>query len=216
MFRHWLALASMALMAAPGWAQYRGPGSVGAPLNTSSGFYGRPGAIGFGVTPRSPRFVPGTNYKPGYPYPYGYGYGIGSGFAYGNPYLNYYSGYATPGIYYAPPVYYPDYDTPPSYAPPPPATDQAKLPPATRLPAPDPTTAYIDFFLPEGSKVWAQGVEMPGKSGFRRFITPSLEAGHQYSYEFHILVPGEGKEAVVRHISVAAGDRKSLRILDGQ
>lgn len=214
-----LALSVVGWAAAPVEAQLYYPSGVGSPTNYY--FTGPPGRIRFGNSGAAghnlrPSYYYGSHagfgFKPAYPYASGY---WGS-----NPYLSYYYGYSTPAIYYPPAYYYPpDYGTPPAGAyspPPPPARDDARLPPPTQLPAPDANVAYIDLHVPAGASVWAQGVKMETKGTLRRFITPALEPGTNYSYEFRIVYPENGKDvSLVRHISVAAGDRKSLTILEG-
>lgn len=212
----WATLATMALgfLTSPACGQYYGPGLAGSPSSNAGPFMGRPGALSFGNNPppRQPGFCPGGNkgFNPGFPFANGF---WGSG----NPYLNYYNGIGYASPFYASPGFYgADYYAPPpvNYATPPPAQDDQRLPPPTRLPAPDPRVAYIDLHVPADASVWAQGVKMDTKGTLRRFITPALEGG-SFSYEFRIVYQDNGKDVnLVRHISVAAGDRKSLTILD--
>lgn len=198
----WMAVALLAWAALPARAQlYYGGGGVGSPV----------------YPPQSGTFnqrFDHRGFKPGFPYAYGY-WGT-------NPYIGYYYGFNGYGVPYYPPPYYPsmDYYAPPAAAysesPPPAPRDDYRLPPPSRLPPPEPNVAYIDLHVPVDATLWAQGVQMASKGTTRRFVSPPLEPGYNYSYEFRIRYQENGKDVdLVRHISVAAGDRKSLTIVEG-
>jgi uncharacterized protein (TIGR03000 family) len=38
--------------------------------------------------------------------------------------------------------------------------------------------------LPAGATLWAQGQKIPGSAASREFHSPTLQAGHRYTYDF--------------------------------
>ena len=190
------------------------PGRVCPP--THCGIGGGCGA--FNQFPGNP--YAGNPYAAYYPF-WGGGYrdpclygssGSGGGYYYGGGYG--YGGGSSVVVVQQPVVVY---QPPPGYVmtPAPPGSDPAKLPPpAQLLPPPDPGVAYIDLNLPDNAELWVQGVKMTQTGTSRRFVTPTLSSGYDYSYELRIVYKENGKDVtLVRHISVRAGDRKSLMVI---
>jgi len=170
-------------------------------------------------TPLQAGLVPGPPLPPGYSIPppgtfsgysngyYGrsYGYPYGS-YNYGYGYPSYYGGYGGV-VYVAPPA--PVYVQPPAVDPAPPA---AVMPPPT--PAPDTNVAQVTVNVPLDCQVWIQGVKTTQIGATRRFVSPQLEPGKTYHYDFRFTYADEGKETTRNEkIEVHAGDRKSFTIV---
>jgi uncharacterized protein (TIGR03000 family) len=129
---------------------------------------------------------------------YGGFYG-GAGFY--NPYWYGYAPYYDygPSYGYAVPVPVPvpgsNYLTPPA-------------PPAPQMPPADLTTAVVNVQLPRSdAKVWVDNNLMTEGSGSQRvFISPSLEAGYNYSYQIRASWMDNGQEVTAqRKVAVAPG-----------
>jgi uncharacterized protein (TIGR03000 family) len=134
-------------------------------------------------------------------YPYAYGY---------SSYYGGYSGYGA-AVYVAPP--------PPVYVPPPPAdpvppAPPAAMPPPTPVVPPDPNTASITLNVPADCQVWIQGVKTTQVGLTRRFVSPKLEPGKDYHYDFRFTYAENGKETTRNEkIEVHAGDRKTFTVV---
>jgi uncharacterized protein (TIGR03000 family) len=181
-------------------------------------------AVVTAVAPLQAGLVPGPQLPPGSSIPppgtfagysngyygrsyYGYPY---RGYNYGYGYPSYYGGYG--GVVYVAPVV-------PVYVPPPPVDPAPAAPvaPAAVMPAPtpqDPNVAQITLTVPADCQVWIQGVKTTQAGVTRRFVSPQLEPGKAYHYEFRFTFVEDGKETTRNEkIEVHAGDRKAFTIL---
>jgi uncharacterized protein (TIGR03000 family) len=80
-----------------------------------------------------------------------------------------------------------------------PASQSASLPPPTA-----PVT--IDVVLPEGADLWIEGKKMGRTTAQRKFISPPLESGRRFNYEFRIRFKDEGRDQTKsRSLDVYAG-----------
>jgi uncharacterized protein (TIGR03000 family) len=156
------------------------------------GFYGYPG-IGIGL---------------GYGYPgYGYGYGYPSyGYAnYGYPGYDYSYPY-TPSTVISNDYYYPDTSTgaPVGY-------QSLYAQPA----APQGNTAEVDVVVPENASVWFNGVAMTNQSGaYRRFTTPPLVPGKEFTYEIRAQWMTEsGPVGQTRSVDFQAGSQNVVNFM---
>jgi uncharacterized protein (TIGR03000 family) len=170
-------------------------------------------AVVAAAAPLQAALIPGPQLPPGYSIPppgtigysgrsyYGYPYG---GYNYG--YSSYYGGYG--GVVYVappPPVYVP---------PPPPPVDPGAVVMPPPGPASDTNVAQITLNVPLDCQVWIQGVKTTQIGATRRFVSPQLEPGKTYHYDFRFTYADEGKETTKNEkIEVHAGDRKSFTIV---
>jgi len=64
----------------------------------------------------------------------------------------------------------------------------------------------IDVVVPEGADVWIDGKKMGQTAAQRKFISPPLQSGRSFSYEFRISYKEEGREQTeTRSLDVLAG-----------
>jgi uncharacterized protein (TIGR03000 family) len=104
--------------------------------------------------------------------PYRGGYGRG----YGN-YYGYWPSYYGGG--YAYPAYVPQ--NAPAYV-----NEQRSYYPPPQPATPAPATATIELYVPANAEVWFQGKETRMTGTLRRFVTPPLNPGVDYSYELRV------------------------------
>jgi len=85
-------------------------------------------------------------------------------------------------------------------------------PPAPPFPGPSllPRT-LIHLRVPPGARFYANGREMPVSSTSPVFVTPPLDPGKEYFYDFRVTVGGEGK-AVTRTKRVAIRPGTEVRL----
>jgi uncharacterized protein (TIGR03000 family) len=70
------------------------------------------------------------------------------------------------------------------------------------------TTALIELQVPDGAQVWFadQRTKQPGL--WRRYVSPPLAPGKEYTYTVRVVWMKSGREVVeIRDIAVGAGDR---------
>ena len=85
-----------------------------------------------------------------------------------------------------------------------PARQSALLPPSAA-----PVT--IDVVLPEGADLWIEGKKMGQTTTQRKFISPPLESGRPFVYEFRIRFKDEGREQTkTRTLDVYAGEHYTV------
>jgi uncharacterized protein (TIGR03000 family) len=92
-----------------------------------------------------------------------------------------------------------------NYAPRPPAPDP--------LPPPQEHRAVINIILPStANDLWVDGVKMPTReTASRRFVSPPLEQGHNYTYEVRAAWPDRtGMVAQTRSVVVAANQTATV------
>ena len=64
----------------------------------------------------------------------------------------------------------------------------------------------IDVVVPEGADMWIDGKKMSQTAAQRKFISPPLQSGRSFSYEFRISYKEEGREQTeTRSLDVLAG-----------
>jgi uncharacterized protein (TIGR03000 family) len=157
----------------------------------------------------------GGGYR-GYGYRSGYGSGssIGVGIYIGGPYRSYPYGYYGPAY----PAYAPGYFAPTYVAPAAPLPPTA---PAQQVPSPQPaearnpnqhmveTTVHVTVRSPADAEVWFGGQKTRQTGTVRRFVSPPLTPGQEYTYEVVARWMDKGRQVVQsRHIDVSAGSSK--------
>ena len=124
----------------------------------------------------------------GYGYRSGYGYGnsVGVGIYIGGPYRSYPYGYYGPAY----PAYAPGYYAPIYVAP---AASLSRTAPAEQAPSPQPaearnssqrmvdTAVHVTVRAPKDAEVWFGGQKTRQTGAVRRFVSPPLTPGQEYS-----------------------------------
>lgn len=177
------AAAAALFLLVPGVSEAQVRIGVGVGVGRGAGFYGAPYGRGY-----YPGYGGYRGLYPGYP---GYGRsGVSIGLGLGSyPYS--YSGYGYSGLYampyYTPYLGVPRYST--GYVPyytgssaayivqTPPAAAPAAAPPAQVD-----NTAQIEIRVPAAARVWFDGAETKQTGPQRRFASPPLEPGYDYTY----------------------------------
>ena len=111
---------------------------------------------------------------------YGFGLYLGyPGYGYGYPYYyGNYPYYSNGGGYYYEPTYtYPNSGGPTTTYYRAPATPTE--PPAANA---DPNSVNLEIRLPENASLWVGGAKMDSTGAVRRFYSPPLQPGHEYTY----------------------------------
>ncbi|MGE3803313.1 MAG: TIGR03000 domain-containing protein [Gemmataceae bacterium] len=164
----------------------------------------RPGGIGIGVGY-------GYGYGLGYPGYYGYypGYRPYYGYGYSGYYPSYrYYNYYTPRVIV--PTYVPSYNysySSPSYSVPLYSSQPARQPSYS---VPD-NAALITVNVPAGAEIWFSGDKTSQTGTTRRFETPALEPGSNYSYSVRARWTENGKERdETKKVAVHANDRLTV------
>jgi uncharacterized protein (TIGR03000 family) len=76
------------------------------------------------------------------------------------------------------------------------------------------TTATVDVRLPEDAELTFQGVRTNQTGAFRRFQTPSIDPGTNYSYDVRATWTVNGREVTRdRHVALRAGDHLTVDFL---
>jgi len=138
----------------------------------------------------------GGYYGGGY---YGGGYGY-SGYA---GYPVYPGAAATPGYTYTAPYY-----GAPAYASIPAVNStMVGAQPANK----NDQAVRLDVRVPGNAKIWVEGKEMQGNGQQRRFVSPPLERGANYTYDIRATWQEGGRTVErKRHLTVHAGDRLNV------
>jgi uncharacterized protein (TIGR03000 family) len=78
-------------------------------------------------------------------------------------------------------------------------------------PQPLPAPVTIEMTLPEGAEVWIDGNKMSHTTTQRKFISPPLQPGRCFNYEFQIRFNEEGREqTMARSLDVFAGGHYTM------
>ena len=71
---------------------------------------------------------------------------------------------------------------------------------------PPPAQVTVDVVVPDGADLWIEGKKMGQTTTQRKFISPPLESGRSFSYEFRIRYKEGGREQTrTRTLDVVAG-----------
>lgn len=119
--------------------------------------------------------------------------------------------YATPSYYSAPPTYY----APPTAAPSAPTTTgyQSFYPPQ---PDSRNRAVLLNVSVPANAQLWIEGEKMALTGTLRRFVSPPIVAGSDYTYDIKATWTQDGKEMTQnRHFTVHAGDVINLTLNTG-
>jgi uncharacterized protein (TIGR03000 family) len=82
-------------------------------------------------------------------------------------------------------------------------------PVTTLAPATAPVT--IDVLVPENAELWIEGKKMSQTTTQRKFISPPLETGRSFNYEFRIRFKEDGREQTKsRSLDVFAGEHYTV------
>src|SRR5262249_26327995 len=73
--------------------------------------------------------------------------------------------------------------------------------------------ALINLTVPTNAEVWFSGDKTTSTGGFRSFVTPPLESGHNFAYQLRVrwMEDGQPRERVEKP-PVRPGERLNLRI----
>ena len=75
----------------------------------------------------------------------------------------------------------------------------------------------IDVVVPEGAEVWIDGTKMGQTTTQRKFISPPLQPGRCFNYEFRIRFKEEGQEqTMARNLDVYAGGHYTMDFVKRQ
>jgi uncharacterized protein (TIGR03000 family) len=79
----------------------------------------------------------------------------------------------------------------------------------------DPNAVTIDVRVPANAEIWFEGQKTSQMGSFRRFISPPLEPGKEYTYEIRASWTEEKgpPQEQKRQINVRAGERQTLNLL---
>jgi uncharacterized protein (TIGR03000 family) len=81
----------------------------------------------------------------------------------------------------------------------------------TKTMAPAPATVVVS--LPAEAKLTVDGTPTVSTSALRRFVSPALEQGQEYYYEFKAEIVRDGKAVTVsRKVAVRAGEETQVAI----
>jgi len=70
------------------------------------------------------------------------------------------------------------------------------------------TTAFVTVWVPADAELRFEGIRTDPRGTFRRFTTPPLIAGREYTYDIHATWSENGRQVTkTRHVPVRAGDR---------
>jgi uncharacterized protein (TIGR03000 family) len=190
---------ALLLLAVP--AQARGPHN-----------HGGHGHVGVTFASASHHHNHGHRGNWGYPY-YGGIYGGGYGVLYGDPDYGGYGGAPTIINNY----YIQGPGQPPIVAQRPAGPgggDAALLPPPAVPEVPQVNVVRIDVNLPADAELFIQNVKMPQAGTTRRFVSPPLEAGQNYTYAIRVVWKENDRElSETRKLRVRAGDHQSITFL---
>ena len=85
------------------------------------------------------------------------------------------------------------------------------MPPADGAAAAADASVYLSVRVPADAEIWVDGVATRQTGTSRKFVSPPLSAGQEYTYELTARWTENGREVVqTRRIDVTAGDRKSV------
>ncbi|HEV3255482.1 MAG TPA: TIGR03000 domain-containing protein [Gemmataceae bacterium] len=83
-------------------------------------------------------------------------------------------------------------------------------PSAVPTPAREPV-AYLEVQVPADAQIWLEGAKTKQTGTSRLFVSPSLNAGEEYTYEVRVRWTQDGREVEqVQQVAVHAGDRLHL------
>jgi uncharacterized protein (TIGR03000 family) len=69
-------------------------------------------------------------------------------------------------------------------------------------------TAFVTVWVPADAELRFEGIRTDPRGTFRRFTTPPLIAGREYTYDIHATWTENGRQVTkTRHVPVRAGDR---------
>jgi uncharacterized protein (TIGR03000 family) len=78
----------------------------------------------------------------------------------------------------------------------------------------EPAPADVTVRVPNGAKVWIEGVAMRQQGTERRFVTPELTPGVPYEYEIRASWTENGKPVTeTQHVSIHAGAQASISFI---
>ena len=70
------------------------------------------------------------------------------------------------------------------------------------------STAFVTVWVPADAELRFEGIRTDPRGTFRRFTTPPLIAGREYTYDIHATWTENGRQVTkTRHVPVRAGDR---------
>jgi uncharacterized protein (TIGR03000 family) len=70
------------------------------------------------------------------------------------------------------------------------------------------TTAFVTVWVPADAELRFEGIRTDLRGSFRRFTTPPLVAGREYTYDIQAIWTEGGQQVTkTRHVPVRAGDR---------
>jgi uncharacterized protein (TIGR03000 family) len=77
--------------------------------------------------------------------------------------------------------------------------------------APPPAPVTIDVIVPADAELWIEGKKMTQVGPERKFMSPALESGRRYTYDFRIRFKEDGREQTkTRTFDVLAGNHYKL------
>ncbi len=115
--------------------------------------------------------------------------------------------------------YYPDrpvqWPGGPRYGYAPPVRETIVYYPAAQPTAQEPARVIIDVKVPAQAELWIEGKKMSQTGELRRFVSPPLEPGQRYSYDFRIRWKEGSREATrVRNIDVQPGESYTIDLVN--
>jgi uncharacterized protein (TIGR03000 family) len=79
-----------------------------------------------------------------------------------------------------------------------------------------PGAALLDVHVPDEADVYVQGTKMTQQGANRRYVSPTLEPGRDYTYSLKAIWYDNGKDVTMkRQIIVQAGEHKSITFIGG-